>query len=64
MVICIFFLYTKVNNRCIWDIRTQRLLTKLKSPCGCGYVLDCCYSRETGELYSGYRNGDIAIWGN
>lgn len=58
-IVCIIFII-----RCIWDIRTQQMISRLKSPCGCGSALDCRYCKETGSLFCGYDNGDVAIWGN
>ena len=51
-----------VSGRCLWDIRTQQQLSKMKPSHGCGSILDCRYCDESGELYAGSEHGDVFVW--
>ena len=46
----------------IWDIRTKKMVTNLRSPLGSGGILDCCYDESCGMIFAGSQNGMLCKW--
>ena len=52
----------EIECSCIWDIRTQKVVSTLKAPAGSGAILDCAYVKETGTMLAGSFDGSLCQW--
>ena len=51
-----------MKRSCIWDIRTQKVVSTLRAPAGSGAILDCAYVKETGTMLAGSFDGSLCQW--